>query len=186
MAFAVVYDACVLYPSVTRDLLIRVGIEGLVRAHWSERILDEVFRNLKANRPDLDPANLDRTRSLMAQALPDAWVTGHEPLIQALTLPDPDDRHVLAAAIRTGAQVIVTDNIRDFPSAPLAPFGIEARTADDFLADQIHISAETMRAIVRDVAASWTDRPNGNVVLDRMESAGLLQAAALLRRCAGT
>lgn len=181
MAFAVVYDACVLYPSITRDLLIRVAIEGLVQAHWSEQILDEMFRNLKANRPDLDPANLDRTRTLMVEALPDAMATGYEPLVEALNLPDPDDRHVLAASIQTGSQVIVTDNIRDFPSSALAPLGVESRSADDFLVDQFHISTETMRRIVRDIAETWVDRPGDDAVLERMESAGLLQAAALLR-----
>jgi len=104
MAFAVVYDACVLYPSIVRDVLIRVAIEGTVRAHWSDRILDEVFRNLKKSRPDLDPAKLDRT----------------------------DDRHVLAAAIRAGAQVIVTDNLKHFPAAALDPFGISAKGRTTF------------------------------------------------------
>lgn len=181
MAFAVVYDACVLYPSVTRDLLIRVAIEGRVQAHWSEQILDEMFRTLKINRPDLDPANLNRTRVLMTEALPDAMTTGYEPLVDALTLPDPDDRHVLAAAIRTGSQVIVSNNIRDFPAASLAPLGVESRSADHFLVNQFHLSTETMRRIVREIAASWVDRPGDDAVLERMESAGLLQAAALLR-----
>ena len=102
MAFAVVYDACVLYPSIVRDVLMRVAIEGTVHAHWSDQILDEVFRNLKKNRPDLDPAKLDRTRSLMNMALEDANVTGYESIIDGLVLPDPDDRHVLAATIRAG------------------------------------------------------------------------------------
>jgi predicted nucleic acid-binding protein len=136
VAFAVVYDACVLYPSIVRDVLIRVAIEGTVRAHWSDRILDEVFRNLKKNRPDLDPAKLDRTRSLMEDAIEDANVTGYESIIDGLVLPDPDDRHVLAAAIRAGAQVIVTDNLKHCPAAALDPFGISAKGSDDFLVDQ--------------------------------------------------
>lgn len=112
VAFAVVYDACVLYPSIVRDMLIRVAIEGTVRAHWSEQILDEVFRNLKNNRGDLDPKKLERTRSLMSVALEDANVAGYESLIEGLVLPDPDDRHVLAAAIRAGVQLIVTLNLK--------------------------------------------------------------------------
>ena len=94
------YDACVLYPSVVRDVLIRVAIEGTVRAHWSDRILDEVFRNLKKNRPDLDPAKLDRTGVSWRRHLRDANVTGYESIIDGLVLPDPDDRHVLAAAMQ--------------------------------------------------------------------------------------
>ena len=111
MAFVVVYDAAVLYPAPLRDLLLRVARTGLVRAHWTEQILDECFRNILANRPDLSVASLARTRELMNQAIPDVIVTGYQSLIDGLTLPDPDDRHVLAAAIRAEAQVIVTCHI---------------------------------------------------------------------------
>lgn len=126
MAFVVLYDAAVLYPAPLRDLLLRVARTGLVRAHWTEQILDECFRNILANRPDLAPAALERTRRLMNQAVPDVIVTGYESLVSGLSLPDADDRHVLAAAIKTGAQVIVTWNLADFPPASLAPYGIEA------------------------------------------------------------
>ncbi len=115
MAFVVVYDANVLYPSTLRDVLIHVALTDLVQAKWTEEILDEVFRNLKHNRPDLNPAKLERTRRLMRDAVPDCMVSGHTPLIDALKLPDPDDRHVLAAAIRARAQVIVTCDQDDFP-----------------------------------------------------------------------
>ena len=103
MAFVAVYDASVLYPSTTRDLLIRIAQAGLVQARWTDAILDEVFTNLAKNRPDLNPVKLGRTRELMAGAIRDVLVVGYEPLIDALDLPDPDDRHVLAAAIRARA-----------------------------------------------------------------------------------
>jgi len=99
VSFVVLYDATVLYPSTLRDLLIRVAQAGLVQAKWSDQILDEVFRNLTANRPDLDPQKLARTRDLMNQAVRDCLVSGYEPLLEAIELPDPDDRHLLAAAI---------------------------------------------------------------------------------------
>jgi len=108
MAFIVLYDACVLYPAPLRDLLIRVAKTGVVRARWTDAILDECFRNILEQRPDLKPEALKRTRELMTQAVPDCLVTGFETLIDSLTLPDRDDRHVLAAAIRVGAQAIVT------------------------------------------------------------------------------
>ncbi|AOY69865.1 hypothetical protein ARZXY2_298 [Arthrobacter sp. ZXY-2] len=79
MVFTVVYDANVLYPSALRDLLVRVAQSGLVQARWTEVILDETFRNLKANRPDLDGSKLDRTRKLMCDAVPDCLVTNYEP-----------------------------------------------------------------------------------------------------------
>lgn len=129
MALTVVYDACVLYPASLRDLLVRLAEAGLVRARWSAEILDEVFESLLAARPDLDPAKLAVTRELMCAAVRDCLVTGHPELVDGLELPDPDDRHVLAAAIRCGAQVIVTNNIKDFPKAALQPHRIEALEA---------------------------------------------------------
>ncbi|MBO0845297.1 MAG: PIN domain-containing protein [Nocardioides sp.] len=112
MSFVVLYDANVLYPSTLRDLLIRVAQAGLVQAKWTDQILDEVFRNLAMNRPDPDPQRLARTRDLMNRAVRDCLVTGYEPLVDAVDLPDPGDRHVLAAAIKARAQVIVTHNLK--------------------------------------------------------------------------
>lgn len=100
MGFVAVYDACVLYPSTLRDLSIRIAQAGLVQAKWTEMILDEVFSNLRENRPDLDVGRLERTRELMMGAIRDVLVVGYEPLIEAIALPDPDDRHVLASAVR--------------------------------------------------------------------------------------
>lgn len=119
----VVYDANVLYPSTLRDVLIRVGLARLVQPKWTDRILDEVFRNLRANRPDLNPVRLARTRRLMNEAIRDVLVTDYEHLTDQLDLPDADDRHVLAAAIHAEAEVIVTRNLRDFPADCLGPTG---------------------------------------------------------------
>lgn len=130
MAFVVVYDACVLYPAPLRDLLVRLASKGVVRARWSEIILDECFRNILEQRPDLKPEMLRRTRELMTKAVADSIVTGFEGLVDGLSLPDPDDRHVLAVAIRAGAQTIVTFNLKDFPAATLAPYDIEAQHPD--------------------------------------------------------
>lgn len=88
MAFVVIYDACVLYPAPLRDLLIRVARAGVVRAQWSNLILDECFRNILANRRDLQPAALERTRELMNKAVADSLVTGFEHLVDGLDLPD--------------------------------------------------------------------------------------------------
>lgn len=139
MAFVALYDANVLYPSTLRDILIRVAQAGLVQAKWTERILDELFRSLQANRPDLDPEKLHRTRKLMNRAVRDCLVTRYEPLVPAVDLPDPDDRHVLAAAIRAKAQVIVTANLKDFPHENLAPWDIQATHPDAFLEAQVDL-----------------------------------------------
>lgn len=131
--FTAVYDACVLYPAPLRDFLMWLGLSGRFRARWSAQIHDEWKRNLLLNRPDLTREQLDRTSALMDLAIPDGLVTDHEGLIAGLALPDPDDRHVLAAAIRCNASVIVTFNERDFPQAALSPFGIEAQHPDLFI-----------------------------------------------------
>ena len=89
MSFVVLYDANVLYPSTLRDLLIRVAQAGLVQAKWTDQILDEVFRNLATNRPDLDPQRLVRTRDLMNRAVRDCLVTGYEPLVAPSTCRTP-------------------------------------------------------------------------------------------------
>ncbi len=131
--FTAVYDACVLYPAPLRDFLMWLGLSGRFRARWSPQIHEEWKRNLLAKRPDLSRGQIDRTSALMDQAIPDGLVTDHEDLVAGLTLPDPGDRHVLAAAIRCGASVIVTFNEKDFPSAVLAPYGIEAQHPDLFV-----------------------------------------------------
>ena len=94
-----IYDACVLYPAPLRDLLIQLGITGLFRPRWTEEIHDEWIRNVLKKRPDLNREQLNRTKQLMNQAIPDCLVTDYKSIIEGLKLPDPDDRHALAAAI---------------------------------------------------------------------------------------
>lgn len=130
-SFTTVYDACVLYPAPLRDFLIRLALTGAFRARWTERIHDEWMRAVLLKYPDRAEA-LTRTRQLMNDAVPDCLVDGYEAIAQGITLPDPDDVHVLAAAIRCGASVIVTFNLKDFPAKVLAPYGIEAQHPDEF------------------------------------------------------
>ena len=129
----VVYDACVLYPAPLRDFLLRLALTGLYEVRWSALIHEEWMRNVLVNRPDLTKAQLVRTRALMERALPEALVSDFEILIGQLELPDPDDHHVLAVAIHSSAEVIVTFNLSDFPTSALTPYGIEAQHPDDFV-----------------------------------------------------
>lgn len=183
MAFVVIYDANVLYPSLLRDLLIRVAQRGLVQARWTERILDEVFDNITAHRPDLDVTNPARTRQLMNNSIRDVLVDGYERLIEAVSLPDGDDRHVVAAAIRAHAQMIVTTNLRDFPSEELGKWNVEAKHPDDFLVDQFQLDAIALQVIVQQIADDAT-RPylTFGDVLNGLERCGITQGTALLRR----
>jgi predicted nucleic acid-binding protein len=182
MAFIVVYDANVLYPNTLRDLLIRISQAGMVQAKWTNEILDEMLRALSRNRPDIPPDKLDRLRQLMNEALRDCLVSGYEPLIEGLKLPDPADRHVLAAAIRAGAQVIVTSNLKHFPTAGLRPWDVEPKSPDDFVLDQVGIDGRTVAACVQQVADSRTRPPQDmEDVLSQLERDGLVESVAALR-----
>ena len=127
------YDANVLYPSFLRDVLLRLAVADLVAARWSATIQDEWRRHLLVDRPDITPEQVARTQANMDRTFPRALVVGYEPLVGRLELPDPDDRHVLAAAIHAGASVIVTRNLSDFPAAVLTPLGLEALSPDQFV-----------------------------------------------------
>jgi hypothetical protein len=114
------------------------------------------MRNVLEQRPDLRPDQLARTKELMNTHARDALVEGYEPLIETLVLPDPNDRHVLAAAIHTGADLIVTFNLRDFPSSALAPHAIAAIHPDEFLltlldadAERVYQAAERQRKMLK-------------------------------------
>lgn len=157
--FAAIYDACVLYPAPLRDLLVRLGQTGLFRARWTDQIHDEWIRNLQANRPDLKPAQLQRARELMDRAVPDCLVRGYEPLVGGLVLPDPGDRHVLAAAVCAQAGVIVTYNRADFPSSALEPYGIEVQHPDEFVRHLFDLSPAAVCQAVREQRAALVQPP---------------------------
>jgi predicted nucleic acid-binding protein len=183
MAVVAVYDACVLYPSPLRDLLIRLAIEELVVARWSDMILDEVFRNLRRDRPDLDPARLDLTRRRMNVAVLDALVP-HNPatLGRVGSLPDADDAHVVATALDAGASVIVTFNLRDFPVAVLEPLGLAAVHPDAFVTELWASDADTVFDVLRQQATDLRNPPRTVAdVVDALERCGLRQFATLVR-----
>ena len=187
MAFVVLYDACVLYPAPLRDLLVRLANTGVVRARWSAAILDECFRNLLEHRPDLKPESLQRTRELMTRAVPDCMVVGFEGLIDGLVLPDADDQHVLAAAIRAGAQAIVTFNLDDFPAERLASYNIEAKHPDDFVIDTIDLSPGAVAKVIAEQAGALKSPPRSiPELLDTLRDQGLVRSVAKLRDLFGT
>lgn len=133
MAFIVVYDANALYPNTLRDLLIRIAqLPHLVQAKWTDRILDEVVDSLRKNFPDISDEKASRLRDLMNAAVRDCLVSGYESLISSLDLQDPDDRHVLAAAIKANAQVIVTWNLRALPQGEAGPLEYQSEFSGGF------------------------------------------------------
>ena len=156
---AALLDANVLYPAGLRDVLLRLADRGLYRPLWSARIHEEWTRGVLRDRLDLTPERLARTRELMDRHFPEAVVTGFEALEGELVLPDPDDRHVLAAAIRGGASLIVTANLADFPAAALAPHGIAALGPDAFALTLLERDPEAVLAAARDHRAALVRAP---------------------------
>lgn len=182
MSFTAVCDANVLYPAPLRDLLVRIALTGIVRARWTDQILDECFRNILEQRPELDASRLERTRDLMNRAVRDVLVNDYAPLIDALTLPDPDDRHVLAAAIRSGAQVFVTFNLRDFPAAALEPYGIEAKHPDAFILDTVDLAPAAVASAVVDQARALRNPPTSVAdLLETLAACGLTRSVGRLK-----
>jgi predicted nucleic acid-binding protein len=130
-----VFDACILYPFHLRNIVVQTAVDRLVEARWTDEIHEEWIRNLTAGTPAISFERLQTTRRLMNDALPAATVSGYRDHIPVVSLPDPDDRHVVAAAIAASASTILTWNLRDFPVRELKKFGLRRETPDAFLAD---------------------------------------------------
>ncbi len=158
--FTVVYDANVFYPAPLRDMLLRLAAKRLFRARWTAQIRDEWVRNLLANRPDLSPERIQRTADLIDSNIHDCLVEGYEHLIPCIgEMPDNDDRHVLAAAMKCGAELIVTFNLKDFPDSALAEYGVKAIHPDDFIAELFDLDAGACIEAVREMRASLKNPP---------------------------
>jgi len=182
MAFVVVYDACVLHQAPVRDLFIRLATAGTVRARWTNQILDECFSSILSKRPDLSEEKLALTRQRMVHSVRDCLITGYESLIPGLNLPDPNDRHVLAAAIRANAQAIVTFNLKDFPAETLAEYDIEPKHPDEFLIDTMDLAQGSVAQAIAEQAAACKSPPQTiHQLLDTLREQRLAQSVARLR-----
>lgn len=176
--FTVFLDASVLYPAPLRDLLLELAIADLYHAKWSNAVHEEWIRAVVQNRPDLTRSQLERTRDLMNAHARDALVTDFEQLIDILELPDPDDRHVLAAAIKGRADLIVTVNLRDFPAGKLDRWGLEAQHPDEFLTHQFHLCQPVFLQSVKTVRLRLKNPPRPvEDYLDTLRTQGLLATA---------
>ena len=162
-----------------------LALTDTFRARWTDRIHEEWIRNVLANRPDLTREQLNRTRDLMNAHVRDCLVTGFESLIAGLDLPDADDRHVLAAAIR--ADIIVTFNLDDFPAKCLEAYGIESQHPDDFITHLLDLTPGAVCAAVRRHRESLR-KPAKTVeeYLDCLTKQQLPHATAMLRQYAQT
>lgn len=159
-----------------------LALTDLFRAKWTDAIHEEWMRNVQRDHPDLNRAQVERVRDLMNAHVRDCLVTDYEGLIPALQLPDPDDRHVLAAAILGRAEVIVTLNLKDFPAETLAHFGIEAQHPDEFVSHLLDLDAGAVCLAVKRQRESLKKPPKtAEELLAAFEQCGLPQTVARLR-----
>ncbi|KAA2255641.1 PIN domain-containing protein [Solihabitans fulvus] len=182
--YKVVLDACVLFPSVLRDTLLSIAEQELFHPQWSEQILDEVRRSVIAKR-NVDPIAFDRTLALMNNSFDGAVVENWKHLVDGLKLPDPDDRHVLAAAIAGGSQTIVTFNLVDFPTGLLEPHHIDAVHPDAFLLDQLDLApARVLGALAKQARRFRNPAMDLSGLLARLERCGVPEFTDEVRRMA--
>jgi hypothetical protein len=175
-------DASVLYPVSLRNLLMRLTLVGLFQARWSAHVHDEWIRAVLRDRPDLPIDRLRLLRAAMDERAADSLVTGYEALIHSITLPDPDDRHVLAAAIVAGTDVIVTCNLRDFPAEALDPYNIEAQHPDEFIRHLLDLAPVVAVEAVREQQARLVNPPvTMPDLLALFERLGLIKTVIELR-----
>lgn len=178
----VLYDANVLYPASVRDLFLRLGVVGLVTPRWTQQILDEMTEALLSKHAHLDRTRLERTRDLMCQAIPECLIEDYEHLIPNLTLPDPDDRHVLAAAIQGNVEVIVTQNLKDFPKSALASHGITVTDPDSFVDELLAVAPAEVIVVIAEQADALRKPPQRiENLIERLDKNGLRRSMKSVR-----
>jgi predicted nucleic acid-binding protein len=171
--FAALLDACVLVPNALCDTLLRLAESGFYRPLWSARILEETSTAIRRVHPELDEARVERRLAAMSAIFEDALVNGWEQVCAGLDLPDPDDRHVLGAAIAGAAQSIVTFNVKDFPEASLAGTEVEVVHPDEFLLDQLDLFPGLAMQVLTEQAEALSNPPSDVAgVLNRLERCG--------------
>jgi predicted nucleic acid-binding protein len=183
--YAALLDSCVLVPNALCDTLLRLAEARFYRPLWSDRTLEEVHAAVLRIHPDLGAARIDNRLRAMTTAFDDATVTTWEPVAAGLDLPDPDDRHVLAAAISGGAQALVTFNLKDFPDSAMSGTDVEARHPDEFLLDQLDLAPGVTLRILTEQASDMRKPPADlSGLLNRLQRCGVPDFADAVRRMA--
>lgn len=181
MSFPVFLDTCVLYPATLCDTLLRIAEGGVYRPHWSADVMTELERNL-GKIPAVGPPGARRRVSHMTAAFEDAMVSGYADLIPAMTC-DPKDAHVLAAAVASECQAIVTFNVKDFPSESVLPHDLDVVNPDDFLLDQLDLYPQAvLEALAAQSRESSRPKLTWSGLTTALERCGLPRFGAELRR----
>jgi predicted nucleic acid-binding protein len=177
--FTCVLDTCVIYPIDIRDLLLWFAHYDLYRPKWSKTIFDELQQVMIEKGMPIEKAKKQIER--INNAFPDAMVNNYEELITTLSLPDEKDCHVLAAAIKSDANLIVTNNLKDFHNDYLSKFGLSAKNADDFIADTIDLNTEAAKEAFMTMVANRTNPSLDEYqVLEILRNRGLANSADYL------
>ena len=180
--YSALLDACVLVPNVLCDTLLRLAERGFYRPLWSQQILNETKWAVCKVHPNISEARVEARLLAMNSAFEDALVENWEPVCAGLDLPDSDDRHVWAAAIKGGAQTIVTFNLKDFPDERLSTTAIVATHPDEFLLDQLDLFPGLALQVLEEQAADLLDPPSDvSGVLNRLAGCGVPRFADAVR-----
>lgn len=184
--FKVVLDACVLYPAPLRDFLLSIADVGMYKPLWTTKIHEEWIENLLKNRPELKRKSLNQAVSAMNIAFPDSTIENYELLISSVELPDPDDRHILAAAVKERADVIVTFNTKDFPDEIVSRYDIEIQHPDRFIYNLIDLDKEKIAQAFSNQLSRLKNPPlEVSVVFNILRKIGLKKTVEQLKKNVG-
>jgi len=179
--FIAVLDTNVLHPVVVRDILFWLAYYDLYRPAWSKHIFEEWEKLIRKKNPSFDDFEVAKRLKKADEVFPFARVENYENLIDGLALKDPNDRHVLAAAIKINANVIVTQNLKDFPTDYLAKFNLDSKDPDDFICDIIDLDIENAVDAFKDMVFHKRNPDLDEFqVLDQLRNAGLNESANFL------
>lgn len=180
--FTALLDANVLYPAPLRDYLLHLANLNLYKPKWSSEIQEEWIRNLLLNRKDLNNEALDKTRLAMDNAFPDANVEKYNKIISGIKLPDDGDRHIVAAAIKGRADVIVTFNLKDFPKSEMSTYDLEVQSPDEFISNLINLDTKKcMKALENQVKSLKNPPKTKEDVLETLKRCSLIKSVNLLK-----
>ncbi|MGV2437935.1 MAG UNVERIFIED_CONTAM: PIN domain-containing protein [Anaerolineae bacterium] len=178
-------DANILYSAPLRDIFMELALNELFRVRWTDRIQEEWINALLRDRPTLNRERYERTRDMMNQAIMEANITNYESLIPNISLPDLDDRHVLASAIVGGCDVIITHNLSDFPQSVVQGYGLDVQSPDDFLLPYLLNQPELFCGSLQTIRTRLKNPPyTTHMYIEVLKKAGLTKTVLALTNCA--